>query len=245
MNRDLNQNFNHFVRRHEKMVINYPVRSIRENCEKYLVIVEPRQHENFNFVCRTMLRFTNFEWGLHVFHGTKNENFVKLELMDIDNVKYTNINVDNLTIEDYNHLMTSPWFYEQIQSNKFLIFQTDSCLLKEGIDDYVEYDYVGAPWPHRRNKVGNGGLSIRDKNKCIEVCKKYNRLVNQNEDVFFSTYLPSINAKIPDFQKACSFSCELIPTTVLPIGVHKFIQNVKVENLDTLFKNQFEIKNTT
>ena len=58
-------------------------------------------------------------------------------------------------------LLTSVWFYEQINAtaNKILIFQTDSCLLKEGIDKFIDYDYIGAPWAHYNNEVGNGGFS--------------------------------------------------------------------------------------
>ena len=86
------------------------------------------------------------------------------------NVKFTNLNVDNLSIKEYNKLLTSVWFYEQLLSKKFLLFQTDSCLLKDGIEDFLEFDYIGAPWPHLRNQIGNGGFSLRDKHVCIQIC---------------------------------------------------------------------------
>lgn len=231
--------FDKFVNDNLKLVTCHPTRQVAKNCKYYMVIVEPRCHKNFNFVCRTMLRFTNEDWGLHVFHGNSNEHFVKDALSNIQNVIYTNINMNNLSIPEYNDLLTSIWFHEQILSEKFLIFQTDSCLLKPGIDDYLKYDYIGAPWPHRRNKVGNGGFSLRNKKLCMELCKTHKRLPNWNEDVYFSTYLPTINAVIPPFHVACSFACENIPTTVLPLGVHQFIHNIKIKNLNEVFKINF------
>ena len=54
---------------------------------------------------------------------------------------------------------------------KTLIFQTDSGICGDGkeFSKYKNYDYCGAPWNFEideirsiKNKVGNGGFSIRD-----------------------------------------------------------------------------------
>lgn len=52
-----------------------------------------------------------------------------------------------------------------------LYVQTSHCLFAEwdaGIncvdawsDEFLEYDYIGAPWPHEHYRVGNGGFSLR------------------------------------------------------------------------------------
>ena len=44
-----------------------------------------------------------------------------------------------------------------------LIIQHDGFVLNAGAwtDDFLKYDYIGAPWPNRR--VGNGGFSLRSK----------------------------------------------------------------------------------
>ena len=233
------RSFDRFVNMYKQMVNEYPIRHVESECKYYLVIVEPRMHPNFEFVCKTMLRFTDNDWGLHVFHGSTNTTFVKNALKDIPNVVYTNTNAINLTIEEYNKLLTSTWFYEQIQTDKLLIFQTDSCLLKKGIDQFLTFDYIGAPWPHRRNQIGNGGFSLRDKNKCIKICKLYPYKNNSHEDVYFSRYMRTINANLPDFKTACSFSCELIPTNVIPLGVHQFVDNIKCSSFHETFEKHF------
>ena len=73
------------------------------------------------------------------------------------------MNVDNLTIRDYNRLFTNKSFYDYIPTETFLIFQTDTMIFKEHknlINNFLEYDYVGAPWLACK-QVGNGGLSLR------------------------------------------------------------------------------------
>ena len=50
-----------------------------------------------------------------------------------------------------------------------MVFQTDSVICDENsklINDYMLYDYVGAPW---KDAVGNGGFSLRRKSKALEM----------------------------------------------------------------------------
>jgi hypothetical protein len=81
----------------------------------------------------------------------------------------------------------------------FLVFQTDSMILnKDRIYDFMNYDYVGAPfntkfkWLQKYPKtdfynVGNGGLSLRRKSKMMEILLN-NKLKNINEDTYFAFY---------------------------------------------------------
>lgn len=232
--------FNDFVRRHNKLVCQYPTRAIHPQCKYQMVIVEPRKHPNFEFVCKVMLRFTNEQWGLHVFHGNQNEEFVRNCLRDIPNVKFTRLDKDNLNIPEYNRLLTSVQFYDQIASDTFVIFQTDSCLLKHGLDDYTSYDYIGAPWHHRGGEVGNGGFSLRKKDFCKKICQQFELPPNMNEDVFFAVYGKQIGANIPPTNVAQKFACESYITRELPIAVHKEIGNIHVPDLDVQFSSHFE-----
>ena len=73
----------------------------------------------------------------------------------------------------------------------FLIFQTDSIsfeINKHLINNFLHYDYVGAPWDHHPlngQTVGNGGLSLRKKSKMLEIMDKEG-INNLPEDVYFS-----------------------------------------------------------
>jgi len=231
--------FDKFVTDNKFLIDMLVPRSVCPDTVKYsMVIVEPRKHDNFEFVCKTMLRFTSDTWGLYVFHGTDNEVFVKDALKQVQNVIYINIQQSNLTTFDYNTLLTSQWFYEQIKTEVFIIFQTDSCLLQEGVDRFIGYDYIGAPWPHIGNQVGNGGFSLRTKSFCLDVCKRF-PWKNGNEDVYFSTYAKQLKANLADYETAYAFSCENIKTNTLPLAVHKMIHNIQIPDFNKTFQENY------
>ena len=87
--------------------------------------------------------------------------------------------------------------------------------LSENINEFLNYDYVGAP---NKDWVGNGGLSLRKKSKILDILKKSKRNSNQNEDVFFTE--KEHNLKIPDITTANKFSNEGIYSDE-SFGVHK------------------------
>jgi hypothetical protein len=101
---------------------------------------------------------------------------------------------------DYNRLLTTPSFWEKLlKYDKVLIFQADSGLLRKGIDEFLDYDYVGAPWkanaPWARadRAGGNGGLSIRSpKNSLNLLLKKPYNPSYGNEDVYFTHNLSNV-----------------------------------------------------
>ena len=216
------------------------------------VIVEPREHKAFEFVLDNFLKNLSNEWNFIIFHGNKNEQFVN----DIINNKFSqyknritliNLKVDNLTFNEYNKLLVSKEFYEKIPTEIFLIFQTDTMICENNkllINDYLKYDYVGAPWAHLNMMVGNGGLSLRRKSKMIEIIDKCPYEENQQEDLYFSKNCDKITQNVPTGDDAKHFSVEAIYDES-SFGVHKpwrYIHNElnsKIRNckgLDTLIE---------
>ena len=189
----------------------------------FAVIVEPREIFEMKIIMKTVMYFlnetnSNIKWGLQIFHGTKNEDLVKKQTYNWDNVIYNNLNVTNLTKLDYNNLLKTNEFWNKVKGKKVLIFQTDSVLIRHGIDEFLEYDYIGAPWmkPKENTLVGNGGLSLRTVTKMKEICDKYGSSNDPSEDIFFMTYLKE---NVADFDTAKRFSVEDVyyPN---PLGVH-------------------------
>ena len=41
-------------------------------------------------------------------------------------------------------------FWNLFASKKILIHQEDSIIFKNNINDFLKYDYIGAPWPNSR-----------------------------------------------------------------------------------------------
>ena len=94
-----------------------------------------------------------------------------------------------------------------------MIFKCNSHLL----NNYLEYDYVGAPWPidDRETEklcgyIGNGGFSLRKKSKMLEIIEKKDYFLDTtiNEDVYFNIPCDNIHMKRPSHEEATMFSVE-------------------------------------
>jgi hypothetical protein len=191
--------------------------------EKYsAIIVEPRKHKALSFVLKNALTNLPDNWNIVIMYGNKNKQFV-MDIIDNDLSEYKkritakNLNVDNLSISDYNVLLTSKEFYDNIPSEIFIIFQTDSVICGENnelLDDFLKYDYVGAPW---KDAVGNGGFSLRRKSKTLEIISKCKR-GSENEDIYFAN--PCVSIFKPGIEKAKLFSVEAYYSDK-SFGVHK------------------------
>jgi hypothetical protein len=167
-------------------------------------------------------------WNILVLHGKQNEEFVNNIIQQFpqehrDRIKTTTLPVDNLTIPEYNTLLTSKEFYDRIPTEIFLIFQTDSMICKNSnikIDDFFEYDYVGAPFAHLNGMVGNGGFSLRRKSKMVEILEKCKYNGTDPEDYFFANVCKDVTSHKPSSEQAYKFSNEG-KITAHSFGVHK------------------------
>jgi hypothetical protein len=83
------------------------------------------------------------------------------------------IPIQPLSQKDYNRFCVQD-ILNYIDTEFVLIFQTDGFILNPHLweDDFLKYDYIGAPWPDNINsRVGNGGFSLRSR-KFLEVTSK-------------------------------------------------------------------------
>lgn len=214
---------------------------IEKNTKHYAVIIEPREHPDLLLTLRNTMYHLNesnsrIKWGLQIFHGTQNEKYVKKLTKNWLNVNYVNIGRDNLTNIEHSEYMESNDFWLKVLGEKALIFQTDSLLLREGIDEFLEFDYVGAPWrkPKENQLVGNGGLSLRTISKMVEICDKHKPTEQIWEDIFFIKHLAGQG--VADVETAKKFSMEDVYSSN-PLGVHNPIRHIDPEILRSiLFK---------
>ena len=195
----------------EKKLVDYTP-SLPADSDYFAVIVEPRIDENIETIMKTVMYYledSSKKWGLQIFHGTKNIEQILSITKNWDNVSLMNLGVDNLTKREYNDMMMTTDFWNKVNGKKILSFQNDSILLKGGIDQFLKYDYIGAPWvkPKEGYFVGNGGLSLRNRDKMIEICTKNNNKSNiEMEDIFFVKNLKGEG--VADIETAHNFSIE-------------------------------------
>ena len=92
------------------------------------MIVEPRKHKALSFVLKNALTNLPDNWNIVIMYGNKNKQFV-MDIIDNDLSEYKkritakNLNVDNLTISDYNVLLSSKEFYDNIPKRCVCVFE--------------------------------------------------------------------------------------------------------------------------
>ena len=60
----------------------------------------------------------------------------------------------------------------------------ESGILRNGLDEFIEWDYVGAPWWFQKYG-GNGGFSWRSVKAMKDICKAYSYTGKGQEDTYF------------------------------------------------------------
>lgn len=195
------------------------------------IIVEPRKHAALSYVLNNILTNLSDDWNIIVCHGTKNleylQNIIKDELNSSPRISLVDLGVDNFDYKEYSKLWSTRKFHDNIPTEIFLKFETDSMIIPRNahlINEFLEYDYVGAPWTD--GQVGNGGFSLRKKSKMLELIDKVEYIYGEAEDGYFSQHLGrtnndfSIKIHKPSSEKARMFSVETVFFDE-PFGCHK------------------------
>lgn len=135
------------------------------------VIVETRPFEGFGQIVRDHLKHLPSGWALEVYCSNDNKAFLEQELMGMEYNIHAGYTVANTM--DYNKILMSTGFWSYLtQYERVLMFQTDSELLRPGIEEFLKYDYVGAPWTVN-TRGGNGGLSIRNPKAMLKAIEEH------------------------------------------------------------------------
>lgn len=127
-------------------------------------------------------------------------------------IRYTN----GTGITGYNHFVLRQLPHE-IQTDFVLVSQWDGFVVNGAawLDEFLDYDYIGAPWPHHPNSpVGNGGFSLRSARLLrAQLSEKF--IVtdySRPEDAVIChdnrAYLKSIGVRFPSLEVAREFSTE-------------------------------------
>ena len=194
----------------------------------------------------TAINLARDQWDIRIYTSTASAPFYTTHLGHIATIhELQALNTKHFTIDTYNQILMDPAFWKTMSTyTKCLVIQDDGIILRPGVEEFLKYDYVGAPWidgpgneylkSHvNTNLVGNGGLSLRSIQAMIDITTTYqdekhwtfyHNLVKIPEDVYFVKCMCSPVNKgkyiLPTTQQASAFSMEQIynPNT---LGVHK------------------------
>ena len=206
----------------------YKISTIPLKSEYETVLIEFRILPHLEFLLRNTILLLDDKWSHTIVCGRLNYDFITSMCSSIStNINVKKLEYDNLLRDGYSELLTTKKFWEMFSGEKLLIYQEDSILFQSNIDDFLSYDYIGAPWPKHFNFTtsgagGNGGFSLRSKQTMIEIIdtmslsKTKSRNHGRNakkifEDVYFCRNMENLNiGKLATNEVAEDFSSELI-----------------------------------
>jgi hypothetical protein len=161
------------------------------------VIIEDRKITDFYRIVKEHMKYLPKDTDIIVYTSESTEKEYKKLLKD-DNIyfrRYTSnlpIPKTMINIAGFDELMKSndrmkpllnyclfttsrELWIDLYEYERVLIFQTDTGLLREGIEEFLDYDYIGAPcynWVGDKT-IQNGGLSIRNPRIMEYICRNF------------------------------------------------------------------------
>ena len=94
-----------------------------------LLIVEPRPHPLLKPVIDAFSARVPSTWVLYVVHGRGNGDYARRaaeQVAETRRVVYLQLDADNLSAAQYNALFKTPAFWDRVQAEHVLVFQTDA-----------------------------------------------------------------------------------------------------------------------
>jgi hypothetical protein len=95
------------------------------------------------------------------------------------------------------------------------------------VTDFLQYDYIGAPWDlswysgDENYLVGNGGFSLRTRSKILALLAFVPHKRRTPEDVYYAQNMHRVNGLIPPVEIAKTFAVESMYYD-RPLGVHRY-----------------------
>ena len=183
----------------------------------------------------------------HVQYYTQELGLAACEVIGLDVLTKT-----KFILDDYNDILKSELIWDMLKARgikRVLIVQDDGFIVRPGVERFLEWDYVGAPWRQGQDTlcsmsnpelVGNGGLSLRNVD-VMHVITRQNKekerwpgtFSQTPEDTHFAKQVHVNNYKLCPRDKALHFASEQVCTKGC-CGVHKPWPYLTVQELESL-----------
>lgn len=209
----------------EKLPNTFP--KVNKNSNKKSLLIETRKLLHNEFIIKNTIQKLGDGWGHIIYCHKNNVDQIKSICDEISpdiEIRLLDFELDR---NNYNNLCLNVRFWNEINCEKVLVYQTDTFIFNDFDDKFLKYDWIGSVWSDEhtnainsklnwKNLWGcNGGLNIRS----VSVIKKilnskaipkslFGDTDKLTEDTYFSWYIKN-KYKFPTKEVCDLFSNEL------------------------------------
>lgn len=192
-----------------------------------VVFIEGRSNFWTRPVLLMTMRILGPRWNLRVYETNRNAGHHDKVLTGW-HVDRTRLDVDNISIDTYNQLLTNKSFWESIPEEHIMLVQTDSLVVRPVPNELLQLDYVGAPCGPE-GTVLNGGTCLRRRSAMLRVLQQYKdefeAAPTTPEDIVFSRVMRAHKDefRLPEPKEAVRFFTEshlISDHNKMLVGVH-------------------------
>ena len=229
--------FKYLLKKYEHFINELPlsITTYDDSKNNTLLFIDDRYDQSFIYLIKLFLYSVDESWNVTIF--TSNENVSNYEKdLDLLKIKGKILILENklMNNEHYSNLLKDHHFWNKIKEENVLLFQYDSFCMGKFNNIFLNYNYIGARWPHNpfnneARSIGNGGTSFRKTRIMEKICKKHRS--KYIEDLFFSYHLYEMNLHNCTNEIADLFSFENIHCEN-SIYAHQIYNTVSLEDLD-------------
>jgi len=153
---------------------NIPIISTSLNLQNEAVILVFEKKYYFEFLLRNNVYKLGKNWSITIICGNLNFEFIKKIVKNISpHIKIVKLNIENLSEDEYNNLLTKKNFWNMFQGEKILLFNSETYINFGDLNVYLSYDFVGnceIPTIYKESNLPfYSGLSLRSKSIMLKI----------------------------------------------------------------------------
>ena len=197
------------------------------DADKALVIVETRPTFFLPHVVATAVR-THPDWQLYVFGTPEVHDLLNTHCKNYASAaRQITLNTGRYaTTRQYSEFLTSAQFWDCVQAEHVLVFQSDCVLVRPTPPEMLQYDFVGAVCGrlHPAHFHINGGLSLRRRSSMVRAIQalrtSFSHVDPHPEDVAFVDILRRTGGRLPTMDVCDAFAIESRGDPDTAVGMH-------------------------
>ena len=237
--KDIELEYNYFIYNNIEKI-----REIKNNNYYNAVFIEFKINPQIEFIIRNTINVLGDTWNYTIICSIENYEIVyNICNLISNNITIIKKNIEKEYGEDYNNMLLSISFWEKIIGEKILIYNKNSIILHNNINNFIKYDYIG-----------NENINLRTKSVMIDILKKninienseriekYKKLYNLSKCPEFIYVKKMINNCAPNYKNEMFSSKKKMDDTIFSICNIFKLSNWKKYIYENVFKKDIYIK---